>query len=302
MILAEDDDVRAEALAALRPNQQEDFEGIFREMAGLPVTVRLLDPPLHEFLPEDPETRRELAEMMGIGEDELGRKVASLHEVNPMLGHRGCRLGLTTPAIYEMQAEAIVRAACVRQKAGDEVLPEIMVPLVGTEEEIVRLREAIEAVARRVQEEEGVELAHLLIGTMIEVPRAALVADRIARHAEFFSFGTNDLTQMTYGYSRDDVGHFLPVYLDEGILPEDPFATIDPDGVGALVRIACEKGRQGRPGLHLGICGEHGGDPDSIAFFEEVGLDYVSCSPYRVPVARLAAARATLGTGRGGED
>jgi pyruvate,orthophosphate dikinase len=201
-----------------------------------------------------------------------------------------------------MQAAASARAACERQKAGDALVPEIRVPLVGTEEEIERLRESIDTVARRVQEEEGVELAHLLIGTMIEVPRAALVADRIARHAEFFSFGTNDLTQMTYGYSRDDVGHFLPVYLDEGILPEDPFATIDPDGVGALVRIACEKGRQGRPGLHLGICGEHGGDPDSIAFFEEVGLDYVSCSPYRVPVARLAAARATLGTGRGGED
>ncbi len=302
MILAEDQATREEALSHLRPHQQKDFEGIFEAMAGLPVTVRLLDPPLHEFLPEDRETQRELAATMGIEPEELARKVESLSEVNPMLGHRGCRLGLTAPEIYKMQAEAIVRAACVRAKAGDEVRPEIMVPLVGTEAEMIRLRAEIEATAKAVQEDEGVELDHLLIGTMIEVPRAALVADRIARHAEFFSFGTNDLTQMTYGYSRDDVGHFLPAYLDQGILKSDPFASIDPDGVGALVRIACEKGRQGRADLHLGICGEHGGDPDSIAFFEEAGLDYVSCSPYRVPVARLAAARATLGTGRGGED
>jgi pyruvate,orthophosphate dikinase len=302
MILAADAEERRESLERLLPLQKGDFEAIFQAMEGLPVTVRLLDPPLHEFLPHEEKALAELARAMGIRPAELATKVAALSEVNPMLGHRGCRLGLTAPEIYRMQAEAIVRAACVRQKAGDRVLAEIMVPLVGTEEELARLREAISEVARRVQQEEGVELESLLIGTMIEVPRAVLVADRIAKHAEFFSFGTNDLTQMTYGYSRDDVGHFLPRYLEEKILPFDPFVSIDPEGVGQLVRMACEKGRAAREDLHLGICGEHGGDPDSVAFFDQVGLDYVSCSPYRVPVARLAAARSTLGAGRGGED
>jgi pyruvate,orthophosphate dikinase len=302
MILAADAEERRESLDRLRPLQQGDFEAIFEVMAGLPVTVRLLDPPLHEFLPHEEKAQRELARDMGIDPAALAAKVASLAELNPMLGHRGCRLGLTAPEIYRMQAEAIVRAACVRQRAGDRVLAEIMVPLVGTEEEVARLDTEIRDAARRVQEEEGVELEYLLVGTMIEVPRAALVADRIARYAEFFSFGTNDLTQMTYGYSRDDVGRFLPQYLEQGILPVDPFASIDVEGVGQLVRLACERGRAAREHLHLGICGEHGGDPASIVFFEEVGLDYVSCSPYRVPVARLAAARAVLGAGPGGED
>jgi pyruvate,orthophosphate dikinase len=302
MILATDAEERRESLDRLRPLQQGDFEGIFEAMAGLPVTVRLLDPPLHEFLPHEAKAQSELARDMGIEPQELASKVAALSEVNPMLGHRGCRLGLTAPEIYTMQAEAIVRAACVRQKAGDDVRAEIMVPLVGTEEELARLAGEIREAAARVQEEEGVELDYLLVGTMIEVPRAALVAAAIARHAEFFSFGTNDLTQMTYGYSRDDVGHFLPKYLEDGILPFDPFASIDPEGVGELVRMACEGGRRTREDLHLGICGEHGGDPASVAFFDEVGLDYVSCSPYRVPVARLAAARSQLGAGMGGED
>ncbi|MFP3940473.1 MAG: pyruvate, phosphate dikinase [Thermoanaerobaculia bacterium] len=302
MILASDAGERQESLDRLRPVQQGDFEGIFQAMEGLPVTVRLLDPPLHEFLPHEERAQRELAREMGLAPDQVAEKVTALFEVNPMLGHRGCRLGITAPEIYRMQADAIVRAACNRQRAGDRVLPEIMVPLVGTEEELARIRTEIEETARRVQDEEGVELEHLLIGTMIEVPRAALVADRIARHAEFFSFGTNDLTQMTYGYSRDDVGRFLPQYVEDGIVPADPFATLDRPGVGELVRIACEKGRAERSGLHLGICGEHGGDPESVAFFEEAGLDYVSCSPFRVAVARLAAARARLGLGPGGED
>jgi pyruvate,orthophosphate dikinase len=213
-----------------------------------------------------------------------------------MLGHRGCRLGITAPDIYEMQVEAIARAAAARKQAGGDPRPEIMVPLVGTEEELARLRERVAATVARVLEEEGVEL-EIPIGTMIEVPRAALTADQVARHADFFSFGTNDLTQMTFGFSRDDVGSFLPQYLEDGILPADPFASIDVDGVGSLVRTACEKGRSVKEHLHLGVCGEHGGDAPSIHFFESVGLDYVSCSPYRVPVARLASARAALGQG-----
>ncbi len=301
MILAAGPDERRQALARLLPLQQADFEGIFEAMDGLPVTVRLLDPPLHEFLPKGDKALAELARDMGVEPSRVAEKAAALAEVNPMLGHRGCRLGLTAPDIYRMQVEAIVRAACGRARAGGKVLPEIMVPLVGGEEEIARLRSQIEETAARVQREEGIEL-ELLIGTMIEVPRAALVAGRVARHADFFSFGTNDLTQMTYGFSRDDVGRFLPRYLEDGILPFDPFARLDPDGVGRLVRLACEEGRAARPDLHLGICGEHGGEPASVAFFDEVGLDYVSCSPYRVPIARLAAARSQLGAGPGGED
>ena len=301
MILASGADERAEALARLLPLQQGDFEGIFEAMDGLPVTVRLLDPPLHEFLPKGEKALAELARDMGVEPSRVADKAAALSEVNPMLGHRGCRLGLTAPDIYRMQVEAIVRAACGRARAGGDVRAEIMVPLVGSEEELARLRAEIEETAAQVQKEEGIEL-DLLIGTMIEVPRAALVAGPVARHADFFSFGTNDFTQMTYGFSRDDVGRFLPNYLEEGILPFDPFACIDPEGVGRLVRLACEEGRSERPDLHLGICGEHGGDPASVAFFDEVGLDYVSCSPYRVPVARLAAARARLGLGPGGED
>jgi pyruvate,orthophosphate dikinase len=230
---------------------------------------------------------------MGVEPAVVQARAEALAEANPMLGHRGCRLGMTAPEIYEMQVEAIVRAACARARTGEEVRPEIMLPLVGTEEEMVRLRELTAATMRRVMEEEKTQI-DIPIGTMIEVPRAALVADRIAQHADFFSFGTNDLTQMTYGYSRDDSGRFLPQYVESGVLKHDPFQTIDEEGVGQLVRMSCEKGRATREHLHLGVCGEHGGDPDSIDFFERVGLDYVSCSPYRVPIARLAAARASL--------
>jgi pyruvate,orthophosphate dikinase len=293
MILADSPEERAEALARLLPMQQKDFEGIYAVLAGLPVTVRLLDPPLHEFLPRGDKALRRLANQMGIEPAEVQARAHALEESNPMLGHRGCRLGMTAPEIYEMQVEAIARAACTRVKAGDEVRPEIMVPLVGTEEEMVRLRERITARIEQVTAEENCRL-DVLIGTMIEVPRAALVADRIARHADFFSFGTNDLTQMTYGYSRDDSGRFLPEYIEDKVLDHDPFQRIDEQGVGQLVELACERGRKARPDLHLGVCGEHGGDPRSIDFFDRTGLDYVSCSPYRVPIARLAAARASL--------
>ena len=293
MILAGDKETRATALARLLPMQQQDFEGIFAALRGLPITVRLLDPPLHEFLPRDEKALRVLAEQMGIDPADVKARAEALAEANPMLGLRGCRLGITAPEIYEMQVEAIVRAAAARVRAGEEVRPEIMVPLVGTEAEMIRLREMTASVIERVEKEEGVQLA-ILIGTMIEVPRAVLVADKIARHADFFSFGTNDLTQMTYGYSRDDAGRFLPQYVESKVLPHDPFQCIDEEGVGQLVRLAAERGRETRPDLHLGICGEHGGDPQSVDFFERAGLDYVSCSPYRVPVARLAAAQASL--------
>ena len=293
MILAEDAEQRKESLAKLLPMQQKDFEGIFKALAGLPVTVRLLDPPLHEFLPHGEKALQRLAQEMGVEPSAVQARAEALAEANPMLGHRGCRLGITAPEIYEMQVEAVVRAACVRARTGEEVRPEIMLPLVGTEEEMVRLRELTASTIRRVLDEEKLQI-DIPIGTMIEVPRAALVADRIAQHADFFSFGTNDLTQMTYGYSRDDAGKFLPQYIESGVLKHDPFQTIDEEGVGQLVRMSCEKGRAAREDLHLGVCGEHGGDPDSIDFFERVGLDYVSCSPYRVPIARLAAARASL--------
>ncbi len=293
MILAKDDAERAEALAKLLPMQQKDFEGIFAAMPGLPITIRLLDPPLHEFLPHGEKALRQLAGQMGIDPAELEARSEALSESNPMLGLRGCRLGLTSPEIYDMQVKAIVRAACVRVKAGDAVQPEIMMPLVGTEEEMKRLRQRTSEICAGILKDEGIELA-IPIGTMIEVPRAALVADQIARQADFFSFGTNDLTQMTYGYSRDDAGRFLPLYIESKILAGDPFQSIDTEGVGQLVAMACEKGRRGHPHLHLGVCGEHGGDPDSIAFFDRTGLDYVSCSPYRVPIARLAAARSAL--------
>jgi pyruvate,orthophosphate dikinase len=293
MILAKDDAERNEALAALLPMQKKDFEGIFAALPGLPITVRLLDPPLHEFLPHGEKALRQLAGKMGIDPAEVEARADALAESNPMLGLRGCRLGLTAPEIYDMQVQAIALAACVRVKAGDDVRPEIMVPLVGTEEEMIRLRLRIAETCARILKEEGVELA-IPIGTMIEVPRAALVADQIARHADFFSFGTNDLTQMTFGYSRDDASRFLPQYIETKVLPRDPFQSIDTEGVGQLVTLACQRGRQTRPDLHLGVCGEHGGDPDSIEFFDGAGLDYVSCSPYRVPIARLAAARSAL--------
>ena len=294
VILGQRAEDRMEALARLLPVQQRDFEGIFEAMDGLPVTVRLLDPPLHEFLPREEAAVVQLADQMGLEVQDVLDAVESLSEFNPMLGHRGCRLGLTHPDIYDMQVEAIARAAVALVDRGLDPRPEIMVPLVGSETEMKRLRERTAAVVDRVLAELDSQLV-LAIGTMIEVPRAALVADRIAAHADFFSFGTNDLTQMTYGFSRDDVAGFLPQYVEQGILPSDPFEALDVEGVGQLVSLACERGRGLKPDLKIGICGEHGGEPSSIRFFDSCGLDYVSCSPYRVPIARLAAARSALG-------
>ena len=294
MIMAEDAAARAKALDTLLPFQRDDFASLFRIMADLPVTIRLLDPPLHEFLPHTEAELAELAESMGESIDAVTQRHAALSESNPMLGHRGCRLGISYPEIYRMQARAIFEAAVlVGRETGRPVLPEIMIPLVGSESEIKLTRADVEAVAREVVESSGVAIDYT-IGTMIELPRAALTADRIAAHADFFSFGTNDLTQTTFGLSRDDAGTFLPLYIEKGLLPKDPFVTLDRDGVGALVRIGVDKGRATRPGIKLGICGEHGGDPSSIEFCEMLGLDYVSCSPFRVPIARLAAAQAAL--------
>ncbi|GAN88579.1 putative PEP-binding protein [Komagataeibacter intermedius] len=265
-------------------------------MAGLPVTVRLLDPPLHEFLPHAEAEMAEVANALGKSVDDVRARCAALAETNPMLGHRGCRLGLTSPEIYAMQVRALIQAAVmVEKELGKPIRPEIMIPLVATQAELATTRRAAEDEIARVLKEEGTNLNYY-IGTMIELPRAALQADKIAEYADFFSFGTNDLTQTAFGLSRDDAGSFLPYYVDHGLLPRDPFVSIDRDGVGALVRLGVERGRQTCPDLKLGICGEHGGDPDSIAFFDEVGLDYVSCSPFRVPVARLAAAQAALAT------
>ncbi|MEE9270813.1 MAG: pyruvate, phosphate dikinase [Candidatus Krumholzibacteria bacterium] len=297
MIMASNREERMEALRKIRPMQAEDFLGVFREMQGRPVTIRLLDPPLHEFLPHEEKDIENTARLIGRSPDEIRSAIARLHEFNPMLGHRGCRLGITYPEIYETQTEAIIEAAISAKKEGIEVNPEIMIPLVGIKEELKQLRELVLRVASEVIEREGVEVA-FLVGTMIEVPRAALVADQIGEVADFFSFGTNDLTQMTYGFSRDDSVKFLEDYVSKGVLPGDPFATLDRDGVGELVRRAVEAGRRANPKLKLGICGEHGGDPSSIEFCHEVGLDYVSCSPFRVPVARLAAAQAALGQDR----
>jgi len=297
MIMAEDEKGRRAALAKLLPEQRRDFVEIFEVMRGLPVTIRLLDPPLHEFLPHADEDFAELADATGLGLDKLKRRAEELREFNPMLGHRGCRLGITYPEIYEMQARAIFEAACeVAGSTGEAIVPEVMVPLVATRRELDLLKELIDKVAGEVFAEQGRRLEYV-VGTMIELPRAALMAGEIAGAAEFFSFGTNDLTQTTLGLSRDDSGRFLPAYVDKGIFARDPFVSIDIDGVGQLVRIAAERGREARPGLKLGICGEHGGDPASIRFCEEVGLDYVSASPYRVPIARLAAAQAALREG-----
>jgi pyruvate,orthophosphate dikinase len=295
MIMAHNENGRRAALARLLPHQRADFRKLFTIMAGVPVTIRLLDPPLHEFLPHGDAELAELAEALGTDTDSMRRRAAELAEANPMLGHRGCRLGISYPEIYQMQARAIFEGALeVARETGSAPVPEIMIPLVGTRKELEITRAEVEEVAREVFKEAGRKMEYA-IGTMIELPRAVLIADAIATAADFFSFGTNDLTQMTFGLSRDDVGKFLPEYVEKGILPKDPFVSIDVEGVGALVRLAAEKGRQTKPGLKLGICGEHGGDPASIAFFEQVGLDYVSCSPYRVPVARLAAAQAALG-------
>ncbi|OGX29095.1 MAG: pyruvate, phosphate dikinase [Omnitrophica WOR_2 bacterium RIFCSPHIGHO2_02_FULL_67_20] len=293
MILAKDSTARKAALAKLLPFQKQDFIGIFEAMKGLPVTVRLLDPPLHEFLPNTPEDQERVAKQLGVDARTLRDTVNSLHELNPMLGHRGCRLGITYPEINEMQAQAICEAAAQLTRDGITVIPEIMVPLVGHPQEFHIAKRTIDDVAKRTMARAKVAFTYL-VGTMIEVPRAAVVADLIAREAEFFSFGTNDLTQMTFGFSRDDIGKFLPHYLKENILPADPFMKLDRDGVGALIRLGIQKGRATRKGLKVGICGEHGGEPSSIEFCHQVGMDYVSCSPYRVPVARLAAAQAAL--------
>lgn len=294
MILADDEKERRLALAKLLPEQRADFHAIFEVMSGLPVTIRLLDPPLHEFLPHGEAEFAELADVTGFGIDHLKRRVDELQEFNPMLGHRGCRLGITYPEIYEMQARAIFEAACdVARESGKPVVPEVMIPLVGTRRELAILRELVDRVAAQVLAEKGQTLDYL-VGTMIELPRAALMAGEIAQEARFFSFGTNDLTQMTLGVSRDDAGRFLPEYVDKGIYARDPFVSLDVDGVGQLVSLAAERGRATRADIKLGICGEHGGDPASIAFCEEVGLNYVSASPYRVPIARLAAAQAAL--------
>ena len=296
MILAEDEAGRREALARILPMQRRDFEGILRSMAGFPVTIRLLDPPLHEFLPHGAEEIGRLAEALGVEAGRLAQRVQALQEFNPMLGHRGVRLAITYPEVYEVQTRAIVEAACDLRAAGVDARPEIMIPLVGEAAELARLRERVEAVVEAVAAERGLALDSP-IGVMIELPRACVTAGRIAEHADFFSFGTNDLTQTTFGLSRDDAGRFLPDYLSQQVLEKDPFVELDREGVGALMRIGIERGRGAKPGLKLGICGEHGGDPASIAFAHDLGLDYVSCSPYRVLTARLAAARAALGGG-----
>jgi pyruvate,orthophosphate dikinase len=297
MIMASDERGRRDALARLLPFQRQDFHDLFTIMAGLPVTVRLLDPPLHEFLPHAEAELAEVAVALGTDTETMHRRLAELAEANPMLGHRGCRLGISYPEIYEMQARAIFEGALlVAKETGKAPVPEIMIPLVGVRKELEITRAQVEKVAKAVFAEAGQTIEYS-IGTMIELPRAALTADAIAQSADFFSFGTNDLTQTVFGLSRDDAGKFLPHYVEAGILPKDPFVSLDIDGVGAMVRIAVEKGRKTKPDIKLGICGEHGGDPASIAFCESVGLDYVSCSPYRVPVAKLAAAQAALGVG-----
>ena len=293
MILAEDAEGREKALAKLLPYQKADFKGILEAMDGLPVNIRLLDPPLHEFVPHDLAGQQAMAEQMGVSVETIKRRVDSLSENNPMLGHRGCRLGITFPEITAMQTRAILSAACELKKAGKDPKPEIMVPLIGTLHELEQQKAIIEKVAKEVFEEYGVEI-EFEIGTMIEIPRAALTADRIAEAAQYFSFGTNDLTQMTFGYSRDDIASFLPVYLEKKILKVDPFQVLDQNGVGQLVQMAVEKGRAVRPNLRTGICGEHGGEPSSVKFCAKIGLNYASCSPYRVPIARLAAAQAAV--------
>jgi pyruvate, orthophosphate dikinase len=293
MILSSGEEARRKALDKLLPYQREDFEGILEAMQGYGVTIRLLDPPLHEFVPHDEANQKVMADQMGITVDEIKSLVDDLHEFNPMLGHRGCRLGITYPEITEMQARAIIEAAVNLKKKGVDAKPEIMVPLIGTMKEFKLQEEVIRKTAEKVFKEKG-ETCEYLVGTMIEIPRAALTADVIAEHAEFFSFGTNDLTQMGFGYSRDDAGKFLPIYINQGILKTDPFQTLDQEGIGQLVEIGVSKGRSTNPKLKVGICGEHGGDPDSVEFCYKVGMDYVSCSPFRVPIARLAAAQASV--------
>ena len=303
MILADDEAGRKAALAELEPFQKQDFIGIFLAMEGLPVTIRLLDPPLHEFLPKDdnPSGQAEVARQLGITVEKVRRRVEQLHEQNPMLGLRGCRLPIKFPEIGDMQVRAIMEAAIHVKKQGKTVLPEIMIPLIGTVEELSFLKKRTVAIAEQLMKDSGVSVEYS-VGTMIEIPRAALTADQIAVEAEFFSFGTNDLTQMTFGFSRDDIGSFMPEYVERKILPVDPFQTLDVTGVGQLIEMGVSKGRKARQEKHgehlkVGICGEHGGDPDSVAFCHRVGMDYVSCSPFRVPIARLAAAQAALAGG-----
>ncbi|HRK95788.1 MAG TPA: PEP-utilizing enzyme, partial [Rhodospirillales bacterium] len=297
MIVARNEEERRAALDKLLPYQRQDFVELFNIMEGLPVTIRLLDPPLHEFLPHSEAEMREVAKAAGVDLETVQQRAQQLHESNPMLGHRGCRLGVTYPEIYEMQCRAIFEAVAEVKTNGKTVLPEVMIPLIATKAEFDRLKDMVVRVAGEVKEAKGTDFEYL-VGTMIELPRAALVADKIAEGAQFFSFGTNDLTQTTYGLSRDDAANFLVPYQELGVLPSDPFQTLDQEGVGELVKIAVERGRKTRPDIKLGICGEHGGDPASVHFCNSVGLNYVSCSPYRVPIARLAAAQAAMGSGQ----
>jgi pyruvate,orthophosphate dikinase len=295
MILSETQEARIKALDKLLPYQREDFIGIFKAMKGQPVTIRLIDPPLHEFVPHEEEQQAELAKIMGMPVAKVRARVKQLHEANPMLGHRGCRLCVTYPEILDMQVRAIVEATIDCLRSNIKVFPEIMIPLVGTKKELVALRAQCEAVIAKVKETEDYKpRLDIKIGTMIEVPRAAVTADEIAEAADFFSFGTNDLTQMTFGFSRDDIGTFLGDYLAQELLPADPFQTLDVGGVGRLVELGITQGRQTKPDLKIGICGEHGGDPKSVEFCHKVGMDYVSCSPFRIPIARLAAAQAAI--------
>jgi len=301
--LAENLEGRERALAKILPMQKEDFKGIYREMKGLPVTIRLLDPPLHEFIPHTDQEIGELSNKIGVSFDKLKRKAEQLHEFNPMLGHRGCRLGVSYPEIYKMQVRAIMEAACeLIRDEGLKIVPEIMIPLVGHWKELRFTKQYCEEEIQKILEQYGTNgkkmKVEYLLGTMIELPRAAVTAGEIAEHAEFFSFGTNDLTQTTFGLSRDDSGMFLKDYIEAKIYEKDPFASLDQVGVGRLMQIAFEEGRQVRGNLKVGICGEHGGDPASVAFCHRLGLDYVSCSPYRVPIARLAAAQAAIETPR----
>jgi pyruvate,orthophosphate dikinase len=293
MILATTEKDRRTALAKLLPYQRQDFTGIFRALKGLPATIRLLDPPLHEFLPHTAEQQADLSKKIGVSVEDIQKRVHQLHEFNPMLGHRGCRLGIAYPEITEMQARAIFEAAADVVKEKIKVKPEVMIPLVGFKKELDLQVEIVNRVAKEVMAEKKVKFDYL-VGTMIEVPRGALTANEIAETAEFFSFGTNDLTQTALGISRDDMGNFLMPYTESEIFKKNPFATLDQTGVGQLIEIAVQRGRQSRPDIKLGICGEHGGDPDSVKFCHKVGLNYVSCSPYRVPVARLAAAQAAI--------
>jgi pyruvate,orthophosphate dikinase len=293
MIMAETETERRKALDELLPFQREDFIGIFRAMGPRPVTIRTLDPPLHEFLPHSEKDQKTFSDKTGIPVDKIKHRVEDLHEFNPMLGHRGCRLGITYPEITEMQARAIIEAACKVKKEGVDVKPEIMIPLVTHIAELKDQEKVVRRIAEEVMKREGVKVEYM-VGTMIEIPRAAVMADQIAESAEFFSFGTNDLTQTGFGMSRDDYGKFMPIYLERGILKIDPFVSLDP-GIQELVRLAVERGKKTREKIKLGICGEHGGEPESVKFCHRVGLNYVSCSPFRVPVARVAAAQAALG-------